>query len=132
MAFSFGFSGDDIDIDHAEIDQEDQIQGNVITAPDEKDASLPKLIEARRHEMGEWVSDFFSVSLNFELYNFPCCVIVYSQLTIHSCQPSHLKFHITSCISHTAKSSIQAMEDLSRMGEISLLRAAKFLIFARS
>lgn len=113
MAFSFGFSGDDIDIDDAEIDQQDQSQGNVISAPDEKDASLPKLIEARRHEMGEWVSDFFLVSLNFELCNFPCCVIVYSQLTIHSYQPSHLKSHITSCISHTAISPIQAMKDLN-------------------
>lgn len=56
MAFSFGFTGDDIDIDEAEIDQQDQSQGNVISAVDEEDTSIPKLVKARRHEMGEWVS----------------------------------------------------------------------------
>lgn len=56
MAFSFGFSGDDIDIEDAEVDQQDQQgHGNAIPTADE-DAALPKLVEARRHEMGEWVS----------------------------------------------------------------------------
>lgn len=60
MAFSFGFSGDDIDIEDAELDQQDQGHGNTIpTAGDDEDAALPKLVEARRHEMGEWVGFFF-------------------------------------------------------------------------
>lgn len=55
MAFSFGFSGDDIDIDIEESEIEQQPgQGNQTSTPD--DASLPKLVEAKRHEMGEWVS----------------------------------------------------------------------------
>lgn len=54
MAFSFGFSGDDIDIDIEESEIEQPDQGNQTSAPD--DASLPELLEAKRHEMGEWVS----------------------------------------------------------------------------
>lgn len=53
MAFSFGFSGDDIDIDDSEINQDfsdmpsQQAVGN----------SLPELVKASRHDMNEWVSD---------------------------------------------------------------------------
>lgn len=59
MAFSFGFSGDDIDIDDSEIEQ--PVQGHSISAPAEND--LPTPVEAKRHEMGEWVSLIFQ-SLN--------------------------------------------------------------------
>ena len=55
MAFSFGFSGDDIDVEESEIDQHDQAHGNAIPVAGEEDVTLPKLVEARRHEMGEWV-----------------------------------------------------------------------------
>lgn len=53
MAFSFGFSGDDIDIDDSEINNDfsgvpcQQAMGN----------SLPELVKANKHEMNEWVSD---------------------------------------------------------------------------
>lgn len=59
MAFSFGFSGDDIDIEDSELDQQDRGQGNAIPATDEEDVALPKMVEARRHEMGEWVRILF-------------------------------------------------------------------------
>ncbi|BCR90799.1 protein-histidine N-methyltransferase [Aspergillus chevalieri] len=52
MAFSFGFSGDDIDIDDSEVEQ--PVQVNSISAPVEND--LPEPVAAKRHEMGEWVS----------------------------------------------------------------------------
>jgi protein-histidine N-methyltransferase len=51
MAFSFGFSGDDIDIDEFEGNNE---------VPDlsslrEKDSSLPELVKASQHDMNDWV-----------------------------------------------------------------------------
>lgn len=52
MAFSFGFSGDDIDIDDSETEQ--PVQEHSISAPVENE--LPTPVEAKRHEMGEWVS----------------------------------------------------------------------------
>ncbi|ODM19847.1 hypothetical protein SI65_04833 [Aspergillus cristatus] len=51
MAFSFGFSGDDIDIDDSEVEQ--PVQVNSISAPVEND--LPESVAAKRHEMGEWL-----------------------------------------------------------------------------
>lgn len=53
MAFSFGFSGDDIDIDDSEINNDfsdapsQQAVGN----------SLPELVKAAKHDVNEWVSD---------------------------------------------------------------------------
>lgn len=52
--FSFGFSGDDIDIDQSEINDE---QEQTISTEDAGN-SLPALIEAKKHEIGEWVSLF--------------------------------------------------------------------------
>ncbi|KAJ5997648.1 hypothetical protein N7499_005957 [Penicillium canescens] len=52
MAFSFGFSGDDIDIDDSEINNDicpvlsQQNVGN----------SLPELVRASKHDMNEWLS----------------------------------------------------------------------------
>ena len=53
MAFSFGFSGDDIDIDDWEVEQ--PVQVNSISAPEN---DLPEPVAAKRHEMGEWVGLF--------------------------------------------------------------------------
>lgn len=53
MAFSFGFSGDDIDVDESEINDVQATTGNV-----ENTRPLPKPVEAKRHEIGEWVSGF--------------------------------------------------------------------------
>ena len=53
MAFSFGFSGDDIDIDDSEINNDfsdvpsQQTVGN----------SLPELVKPIMHDTNEWVSD---------------------------------------------------------------------------
>lgn len=53
MAFSFGFSGDDIDIDDSEINNDfsdvpsQQTVGN----------SLPELVKPIKHDTNEWVSD---------------------------------------------------------------------------
>jgi protein-histidine N-methyltransferase len=57
MAFSFGFSGDDIDIDDSEINNDfsdvpSQQVGN----------SLPELVKPNKHDMNEWVSP---MSLDF-------------------------------------------------------------------
>lgn len=50
--FSFGFSGDDIDIDESDLND---VQPQ--TAPNQNtDRALPALVEARRHDMREWVS----------------------------------------------------------------------------
>ncbi|KAI9934432.1 hypothetical protein ASPWEDRAFT_117361 [Aspergillus wentii DTO 134E9] len=50
--FSFGFSGDDIDIDDSDINVGEE--GNVNSSLNNDD-SLPELVEAKRHEMGEWL-----------------------------------------------------------------------------
>ena len=52
MAFSFGFSGDDIDIDDSEINNE---PSNVL-GPDSATSSLPELVKADKHDVDEWVS----------------------------------------------------------------------------
>lgn len=52
-AFSFGFSGDDIDVDVEESEFND-VQEH--TTPVENSDPLPELVEAKRHEIGEWVS----------------------------------------------------------------------------
>ncbi|KAF7594261.1 hypothetical protein BBP40_009813 [Aspergillus hancockii] len=51
--FSFGFSGDDIDMDDSELNAIDE--GNTSIAQ-ENSSSLPELIAARRHEIGELIS----------------------------------------------------------------------------
>lgn len=56
MAFSFGFSGDDIDIDESEINN--NTQDAPITQGTNKD--LPELIKASKHDMSEWVSEIAS------------------------------------------------------------------------
>lgn len=53
MTFSFGFSGEDIDVDESEFDDEREI---TLTA--ENAECPPELVEAKRHEIGEWVSAF--------------------------------------------------------------------------
>lgn len=63
MTFSFGFSGDDIDIDESEIEQGDQ--GNNMISVQNQDDSLPEPVEAKRHEMGEWVSSIILSSIPF-------------------------------------------------------------------
>jgi protein-histidine N-methyltransferase len=52
MAFSFGFSGDDIDIDDSEINND------VCAVPSQQHVgnSLPELVRASKHDMNEWVS----------------------------------------------------------------------------
>lgn len=52
MAFSFGFSGDDIDIDESENDN----GVPDILAPQGTSNSLPELVKASKHDMNEWVS----------------------------------------------------------------------------
>ncbi|EKV10261.1 Histidine protein methyltransferase 1 [Penicillium digitatum] len=52
MAFSFGFSGDDIDIDDAEIntDSSDALSQQAVGN------SLPELMKAAKHDVNEWLS----------------------------------------------------------------------------
>lgn len=52
MAFSFGFSGDDIDIDDTEINNDTSV---VAPMPGVSN-SLPELVRANKHDMNEWVS----------------------------------------------------------------------------
>ncbi|KAJ5286852.1 hypothetical protein N7478_002538 [Penicillium angulare] len=52
MAFSFGFSGDDIDIDDSEINNDAQD----VFVPNGKTNSLPELVKASKHNMDEWLS----------------------------------------------------------------------------
>ncbi|KAJ5825747.1 hypothetical protein N7474_002885 [Penicillium riverlandense] len=52
MAFSFGFSGDDIDIDESEGNNELPD----VSSLQEKDSSLPELVKASQHDMNDWLS----------------------------------------------------------------------------
>lgn len=58
MTFSFGFSGEDIDVDESEVDDERQI-----TLKTENAECAPELVEAKRHEIGEWVSAFILLTM---------------------------------------------------------------------
>ena len=58
MAFSFGFSGEDIDVDESEVDDAREITVNAENAE-----PVPELVEAKRHEIGEWVSAFTLLSM---------------------------------------------------------------------
>lgn len=54
-AFSFGFSGDDIDIDEDDLSGIDERDMNAV-----EDASKQltgRLMEPQRHDMGEWTTD---------------------------------------------------------------------------
>lgn len=52
MAFSFGFSGDDIDIDDSEINND----FSEVPSQQAVNNGLPELVKANRHDMNEWVS----------------------------------------------------------------------------
>lgn len=51
MAFSFGFSGDDIDIDESE----DNSGIPDVVVPQGTANSLPELVKASQHDMNDWV-----------------------------------------------------------------------------
>ncbi|PLB44729.1 hypothetical protein P170DRAFT_265659 [Aspergillus steynii IBT 23096] len=69
-AFSFGFSGDDIDIDDSELNG---IEDGNVSLPQDNKNELPSLVEARKHDMKEWVSTLPSqISYNrLELNGLP-------------------------------------------------------------
>ncbi|GES56979.1 histidine protein methyltransferase 1 [Aspergillus terreus] len=52
MAFSFGFSGDDIDIDDSELHEEG------VNLAQTEDNGLPALVPAQRHDIKEWIPTF--------------------------------------------------------------------------
>lgn len=52
MAFSFGFSGDDIDIDESE--NNNGVPD--VLVPHGASNSLPEPVKPRKHDMNEWVS----------------------------------------------------------------------------
>ena len=52
MAFSFGFAGDDIDIDDSEINNDFSDMPSQQAVAN----SLPELVKANKHDMNEWVS----------------------------------------------------------------------------
>ncbi|RAL07441.1 protein-histidine N-methyltransferase [Aspergillus homomorphus CBS 101889] len=69
-AFSFGFGGDDIDVDDAEINEVNQAD---FTFRKSVSDALPELVPARRHDMAEWISSLPSQ-------------ISYNKLAIHTSQ----------------------------------------------
>lgn len=52
MAFSFGFAGDDIDIDDSDANNDFSDVPSQHAAAN----SLPELVKANKHDMNEWVS----------------------------------------------------------------------------
>jgi protein-histidine N-methyltransferase len=53
MAFSFGFSGDDIDMDDSDINN-----GVLDVLPPKHSAnSLPELVKPSKHDINDWVSE---------------------------------------------------------------------------
>lgn len=56
--FSFGFAGDDIDVDETEVNDVNEGDVQDSGAP----STLPELVKAQRHEMSEWVSISDSLS----------------------------------------------------------------------
>lgn len=68
MAFSFGFSGDDIDIDDSEINND----FSEVPSQQAVNNGLPELVKANRHDMNEWVSRW-SISAFFKLLCLVFC-----------------------------------------------------------
>lgn len=68
MAFSFGFSGDDIDIDDSEINND----FSEVPSQQAVNNGLPELVKANRHDMNEWVSRR-SISAFFKLLCLVFC-----------------------------------------------------------
>lgn len=53
-AFSFGFSGDDIDIDENDLNGVDERDTNAVEHASNQ--LNGRLVEPQKHDMGEWVS----------------------------------------------------------------------------
>lgn len=53
--FSFGFSGDDIDVDESEINDVVESTQGVSGAQQESASALPELVQPERHDVEEWV-----------------------------------------------------------------------------
>ncbi|KAL2004966.1 hypothetical protein VTN00DRAFT_2816 [Thermoascus crustaceus] len=54
--FSFGFSGDDIDVDESEInDVVESTQTQGVSAQQESASALPELVRPERHDVEEWI-----------------------------------------------------------------------------
>lgn len=89
MAFSFGFSGDDIDIDDSEINNDfsdvpsQQVVGN----------SLPELVKAVKHDMNEWVSDQARYFIfNYAYYAIAFIINVLSWQVYFKSQFGHMRY----------------------------------------
>lgn len=62
--FSFGFSGDDIDVDESEVDAVVELQGVGVKAQQgERESKLPELVQAKVHDMQEWVGLIFFLNI---------------------------------------------------------------------
>lgn len=60
-AFSFGFSGDDIDIDNdVEQDNDAQLE-NLHIADENKSSNNEAVFPAERHLLSDWVSELFPI-----------------------------------------------------------------------
>lgn len=81
MAFSFGFAGDDIDIDDTDVNNESSFVPSA--AGQGASNSLPELVNANKHDMNEWVS--------FE--NFLSCIVLFAIYSVMESQ----RFHATQC-----------------------------------
>lgn len=73
MAFSFGFAGDDIDIDDTEVNNESPFVP--AAAGQGAGNSLPELVKANKHDMDEWVSLFEKFVSCIAFCNLLCCGI---------------------------------------------------------
>jgi hypothetical protein len=70
MAFSFGFSGDDIEEDPNDVLPQ-------IQEPSAPGADVPPPIEARAHDLDELVCRYSSIYLNQEIHVLRNVIIVY-------------------------------------------------------
>lgn len=115
--FSFGFSGDDIDIDESDLNDVQEQAAPVTNTGD----ALPALVMEKKHDMGEWVSlhslysvyifvyaggaflqaRIFGPSLDIRKYN-PFHVADYPSYKLF-----HLKYHITDSLSPHLKMKVE-------------------------
>jgi protein-histidine N-methyltransferase len=58
-AFSFGFSGDDIDIDENDFNGVDEREVNAVEHASNQ--LTGRLMEPQKHDMGEWVSSMLTL-----------------------------------------------------------------------
>lgn len=79
--FSFGFAGDDIDIDDTEMNETHETHSDQNAGAG---STLPELIPAKKHDVAEWVSNSIYGTLLVSITQIYPSHLPYPTLLLHS------------------------------------------------